>query len=152
MGHDILIRSTGKLIFHDKIQQSSINITRLRSSGGRSKRSADKIIVVGILEITQLGVLLSHGDYATRLHSKKQIWWENGERKRGRIKWQIFVKWGRGKWEANKVNCKETRFVIRSLVDVDDVSLAMAPAIPFDVCLNYVGISPKRKGWCSNST
>ena len=35
-------------IFHDKIQQSSINITRLRTSGGRSNRSADKIIVVGI--------------------------------------------------------------------------------------------------------
>ena len=33
--------------------------------------------------------------------TQKQIWWENGKRKRGRIKRQIFVKWGRGKQEAN---------------------------------------------------
>ena len=46
----------------------------------------------------------------------------------------------------NNVNCKEMRFVIRNLVDFDDVSPAMALEIPFDVCLNYVGISPKRKG------
>ena len=53
---------------------------------------------------------------------------------------------------VNNVNCKEMRFVIRNLVDVGDVSLAMALEIPFDVGLNYVGISPKRKGWCSTST
>ena len=46
----------------------------------------------------------------------------------------------------NNVNCKEMRFVIRNLVDVDDVSPSMALEIPFDVCLNYVSISPKRKG------
>ena len=46
----------------------------------------------------------------------------------------------------NNVNCKEMRFLIRNLVDVGDVSPATAPEIPFDVCLNYVGISPKRKG------
>jgi hypothetical protein len=46
----------------------------------------------------------------------------------------------------NSVNFKEMRFVIRNLVDVDDVSPATTPEIPFDVCLNYVGISPKRKG------
>jgi hypothetical protein len=34
---------------------------------------------------------------------------------------------------ANNVNCKEMRFVIRYLVDVDDVSPATAPEIPFDV-------------------
>ena len=43
----------------------------------------------------------------------------------------------------NNVNCKDMRLVIRNLVDVDDVSLATAPEIPFDVCLNYVGISPE---------
>ena len=32
---------------------------------------------------------------------------------------------------ANNVNGKEIRFVIRDLVDVDDVSPAMAPEIPF---------------------
>src|SRR6266496_523361 len=73
MGRGILIRSTGKLIFHNKIQQSGINITRHRTRGGRSNWSANKIIVVGIGEITQLGVLLSHCDYATRLHSKTDL-------------------------------------------------------------------------------
>ena len=33
---------------------------------------------------------------------------------------------------ANNVNCKNMRFVIRNLVDVDDVSPATAPEIPFD--------------------
>ena len=47
---------------------------------------------------------------------------------------------------ANNVNCKEMRFVIRNLVDVDDVSPATVSEIPSGVCLNYVGISPKRKG------
>jgi len=47
---------------------------------------------------------------------------------------------------ANNVNCKEMRFVIRNLVDVDDVSPATAPEIPFDDCQSYAGISPKRKG------
>ena len=66
---------------------------------------------------------------------------------------------------ANNVNCKEMRFVIRNLVDVHDVSPTMAPeigelsgdnldlilpatapGIPFNVCLNYIGISPNRKG------
>ena len=46
----------------------------------------------------------------------------------------------------NNVNCREMIFVIRNVVDVDGVSPATAPEIPFDVCLNYVGISPKRKG------
>src|SRR3989337_63780 len=101
MGRVILIRSTGKLIFHNKIQQSSINITRLRTSGGRSNQSANKKIVVGILEITQLGVFLSHCDYATRLHSKADPARKTANEKRGRIKWQFFMKWGRGKREAN---------------------------------------------------
>ena len=47
---------------------------------------------------------------------------------------------------ANNVNRKEMRFVIRNLIDVDDVSPATALEIPFGVFLNYVGISPKRKG------
>ena len=47
---------------------------------------------------------------------------------------------------GNNVNCEEMRFVIRNLVDVDDVSPATAPEIPFDATLNYIGISPKRKG------
>ena len=46
----------------------------------------------------------------------------------------------------NNVNFKEMRFFIRNLVDVDDVSPTMALEIPFDCGLNYIGISPKRKG------
>ena len=84
MGHDILIRSTGKLIFHNKIQQSSINITRLRTSGERRNQSANKIIVVGIGEITQLGVPLSHGDYTTRLHSKTNLTRKAANEKEGK--------------------------------------------------------------------
>ena len=32
------------------------------------------------------------------------------------------------------------------LIDVDDVSPTMAPETPFDVGVNYVDISPMRKG------
>ena len=34
---------------------------------------------------------------------------------------------------ANNVNCKEMRFLVRNLVDVDGVSPATALEIPFDV-------------------
>ena len=47
---------------------------------------------------------------------------------------------------ANNLNCKEMRFVIRNLVDVDDVSPETTPEIPFDAAGSYVSISPKRKG------
>ena len=60
------------MIFHNKIQQSDINITRFRTSGGRSNQSANKIIVVGIGKITQLGVLLSHRDYANKIVHKSR--------------------------------------------------------------------------------
>ena len=106
LGRGILIRSTGKLIFHNKIQQSGINITRLHTSGGRINQSANKIIIVGIWEITQ--------------HGGDEILWSGGEENERQM--------------ANNVNCEEMRFVIRNLVDVDDVSLATAPEIPFDVC------------------
>src|SRR6187401_1279398 len=49
------------LIFHNKIQQSSIDLTRF-SIGNRSNRSANKIIIVGIGEVTQFGIVLSHSD------------------------------------------------------------------------------------------
>src|SRR3990170_3319026 len=98
----LLTRSTEKLIFHNKIQQSGINITRLRTSGGRSNRSANKIIVVGIGEITQLDVLLSHSDYATRLHSKTDLTRKRRTKKRVN-KTANFCEVGemktRGKWQ-----------------------------------------------------
>ena len=33
---------------------------------------------------------------------------------------------------ANNVNCKDMRFVIRTMINIDDVSSATAPEIPFD--------------------
>ena len=78
----------------------------------------------------------------TKKSGKKTV---NGKREASKMA-NFFVKWGRGKREANNVNCKQMIFVIRNLVDVDDVSPATALEIPFDVCLNYVGIFPKRKG------
>ena len=77
------------MFFHDKIQQSGINITRLRTSGERSNQSANKIIIVGIGEITQLGVLLGHRDYTlkNRYDEKTAIFCEVGEMKtRGKRK------------------------------------------------------------------
>ena len=61
MGSGIFTRKAGELIFHDKIQQSSINFTRY-SIGKRSNRSANKIIVVGISKVTQFGIILSPRD------------------------------------------------------------------------------------------
>src|SRR4051812_37680140 len=100
MGSDIFTRKASELIFHDKIQQSSINFTRF-SIGKRINRSAKKIIVVGIGKVTQFSIILSHHDKQAIQHPSKQKASEkeaNG--KRGRIK-KARVKWGRGKREAN---------------------------------------------------
>ena len=43
----------------------------------------------------------------------------------------------------NNVNCKEMRFVIRNLIDVDDVSPATAPKIPL-TWLETASIFPQR--------
>ena len=86
--------------FHNKIQQSSINITSRRSSGGRSNRSANKIIFVGIGEITQLGVLLSHDDFTTRLHSKIDLTRKRRTKKRVNKK-EKFCEVGERKMRAN---------------------------------------------------
>ena len=45
---------------------------------------------------------------------------------------------------ANNVNCKEMRFVIRNLIDVDDVSPAMAPEILPD-CLYLCWYFPEEE-------
>ena len=50
---------------------------------------------------------------------------------------------------ANNVNCKEMRFVIRNLIDVDDVSPATTPEIPFDDPYLYricISVFPKEEG------
>ena len=71
MGSGIFTRKAGELIFHDKIQQSSIDFTRF-SIGKRSNRSAKEIIVVGIGEVTQFSTILSHRDKQTIQHTGKQ--------------------------------------------------------------------------------
>ena len=71
MGSGIFTRKAGELIFHDKIQQGSINFTRF-SIGKRSNRSANKIIVVGIGEVTQFSIILSHHDKQAIQHTSKQ--------------------------------------------------------------------------------
>ena len=104
MSSDIFTRKAGKLIFHNKIQQSSIDFTRFKIIK-RSNRSANKIIVVGTGKVTQFSVILSHRDKQAIQHTSKQKasgqkGEENGKEranKTGR------VKWGRGKREANNV-------------------------------------------------
>src|SRR3990170_2733537 len=66
MGCGIFTRKAGKLIFHNKIQQSGINFIRFRTSGG-SNRSTNKIIIISIGKVTQFGILLSHRDKASNL-------------------------------------------------------------------------------------
>ena len=61
MGSGILTRKARKRIFHDKIQQGGINLTRF-IIGKRSNRSAKEIIIIGIGEVTQFGSILSHRD------------------------------------------------------------------------------------------
>ena len=43
----------------------------------------------------------------------------------------------------NNVNCKEMIFVIRNPIDVEDVSPATAPEIPFDVA-STTSVFPQR--------
>ena len=50
-----------KVIFHNKIQQSSIDFTILNIIK-RSNRSTKEIIIIGIREVTQFGIILHHGN------------------------------------------------------------------------------------------
>ena len=107
MSSGIFTRKAGKLIFHNKIQQSSIDFTRFYI-GKRSNRSAKEIIIIGIGEVTQFVSILSHRDKQanklaheqTRANmQKRQI--EREDRERERANKTARVKWGRGKREAN---------------------------------------------------
>ena len=81
-------RKARELIFHDKIQQSSINFARF-SIGKRSNQSAKKIIVVGIGKVTQFSIILSHRDKQAIQHtSKKKQAKKRRTENRGRIKRQ----------------------------------------------------------------
>ena len=77
MSSGIFTRKAGELIFHNKIQQSSIDFTRF-TIGKRSNRSAKEIIIICIGEVTQFGSILSHRDKQAIQHTSKQ----KGKRKR----------------------------------------------------------------------
>ena len=100
MDSGIFTRKAGELIFHDKIQQSSINFTRF-SMGKRSNRSAKKIIIVGIGKVTQFSIILSHRDKQAIQHTSKQEASEKEANGKERANKTARVKWGRGKREAN---------------------------------------------------
>src|SRR3954471_20038073 len=99
MGSGIFTRKADELIFHDKIQQSSINFTRF-NIGKRSNRSAKKIIVVCIGKVTQFSIILIHHHKQAIQHTSKQEASERVEQKE-RANKTARVKWGRGKREAN---------------------------------------------------
>ena len=50
----------------------------------------------------------------------------------------------------NNVNCKEIRFVIRNLIDVDNFSLATTPEIPLK-WLETASVFPKEEGMMQHS-
>src|SRR3954468_12576205 len=100
MSSDIFTRKAGELIFHNKIQQSSIDFTRF-SVGKRSNQSDKEIIIVGIGKVTQFGIILSHRDKQAIQHTSKQKASEKKANGKERVHKTARVKWGRGKREAN---------------------------------------------------
>ena len=100
MGSGIFFRKAGKRIFHDKIQQGSINFTRF-SIGKRGNQSTNKIIVVGIAKFTQFSIILRHRDKQAIQHTSKQEASEKEANGKERANKTARVKWGRGKREAN---------------------------------------------------
>ena len=82
MGCGIFTRKAENLFFRNKIQQSGIDLIRFHTSGGRNW-STNKIIVIGIGKITQLGVLLSHRDKASNLTHKQTKRKRKDKRKNG---------------------------------------------------------------------
>src|SRR3990170_6767566 len=101
MGSGIFIRKAGKLIFHDKIQQSSFNFTRF-SIGNRSNQSANKIIVVGIGKVTQFSIILSHCDKQSIQHTSTQEASEKRRTEKGEEKAKVFENHFRSGGEENE--------------------------------------------------
>ena len=121
MGCDILIRSTGKLIFHKKIQQSSINVIRFPLVAGGAIGVPIKSLLLVFEKSHNLvfsWVMMTTQQDCTQ----KQIRQENDERNREANKGKFL--WSGGEENerqmANNVNCEEMRFVIRNLVYVED--------------------------------
>ena len=155
MSSGIFTRKAGELIFHNKIQQSSINFTRF-SIGKRSNRSAKEIIIVGIGEVAQFGSILCHRDKQAIQHTSKQRASEKKDkrrrrlRKRGRIKRQG---WSGGEENerqmANKV-MREIGIVMGTwYVDFLRRLPDNGARNPCCYVLSLRWFSPKRKGWCS---
>ena len=82
MGCGIFIRTTEKLFFHNKIQQSGINLIRFRTSGG-TNRSTNKIIINSVGKVTQLGIFSRHRDKASKLEHKQPKSKQKDEREKG---------------------------------------------------------------------
>ena len=100
MGSGIFTRKASELIFHDKIQQSSIGFTSF-SIGKRSNWRAKEIIVVCIGKVTQFGITLSHRDKQAIQHTPKQEANKKEANGKERANKTARVKWGRGKREEN---------------------------------------------------
>ena len=163
MGSGILTRKARKRIFHDKIQQSSINFTRF-GIDKRSNQSANKIIIVGIGKVTQFSIILSHRDKQATQHTSKQEtgkrgkrergeWKREGERKRGRIKWQG---WSGGEENERQMANNVMRRIRVVMGTWYVLTWRRSPRqrreksflLPLEHC---VGFPLKRKGWCSKA-
>ena len=81
MSSGIFTRKAGELIFHNKIQQSSIEFTRLNIIK-RINRSTKEIIIIGILKVTQFGIILSHRDKQSNTQEHKRQVKKRGKRER----------------------------------------------------------------------
>ena len=107
MSSGIFTRKAGKLIFHNKIQQSGIDITRFNIDS-RSNRSANKIIIVGIGKVTQFSIVLRHRDKQSIQHTSKTRSKQKEANGKGRIKQQG---WSGGEENerqmANNVNARQ---------------------------------------------
>ena len=93
------LRDRAKAWF-SSLPKNSIDFTRF-SIGKRGNRSAKKIIIVGIGEVTQFGIILSHRDKQAIQHTSKQEAREKEANGKDRANKTARVKWGRGKRKAN---------------------------------------------------
>ena len=100
MNSGIFTRKAGELIFHNKIQQSSIDFTRF-SIIKRSNQSAKEIIIVGIGKVTQFSIILRHRDKQSNTQAHKKASEREEANGKERANKTTRVKWGRGKREAN---------------------------------------------------
>ena len=93
MGSGIFTRKARELIFHNKIQQSSIDFTRFNIIK-RSNRSAKEIIIIGIGKVTQFGYLAPSWQAIQHTSTQEANERERRTGQRGRIKRQGWS-WGK---------------------------------------------------------